>query len=120
MGTPLQKVYYAGSEQAALQISIYENNESLIGAEWEYQHVACDQVYANDLDPTCNECGETREIYLTGTTGDVSFELNGTKLTITGSGAMGDYSETNPAPWGNAITEVVISDGVNSLGTCAV
>ena len=42
-----------------------------------------------------------------GTTGDCTWVLDGTHLTISGNGAMGDYSETyvngdyrTTAPWG--------------------
>ena len=52
-----------------------------------------------------------------GTTGDLTWTLDGTKLTISGSGDMPDYSWD--APWGNKITEVVIEDGVTSIGARA-
>ncbi len=56
----------------------------------------------------------------TGTTGECSWTLDGTVLTITGNGAMGNYNNTNNvSPWGTAITEVVIESGVASVGAYA-
>ena len=61
-----------------------------------------------------------------GTTGDCTWTLDGTVLTISGNGAMGnndrdivDGSFVTTAPWGYSITEVVIEDGVTSLGMWA-
>ena len=62
-----------------------------------------------------------------GTTGDCTWTLDdyGT-LTISGNGAMGDYSERysddiwfTTAPWGASIKSVVIEDGVTSIGEYA-
>ena len=57
-----------------------------------------------------------------GVTGDCTWELDGTELTISGSGAMEDYYY-DPidfgvilAPWGNEITSVTIEDGVTHIG----
>ena len=47
-----------------------------------------------------------------GTTGDCTWTLDGTVLTISGNGKM-DYHET---PWGKNITEVIIKEGVTSIG----
>ena len=55
-----------------------------------------------------------------GTTGDCTWRLDGTVLTISGNGAMGDYDfYENFAPWGIEITKVIIEDGVTSIGSCA-
>ncbi len=52
-----------------------------------------------------------------GTTGDCTWTLDdeGT-LTISGNGAMGNYSSST-LPWGNSITSVVIEYGVTSVGS---
>ncbi|MBR5295064.1 MAG: hypothetical protein IKU24_00575, partial [Clostridia bacterium] len=59
-----------------------------------------------------------------GTTGDCTWWLDGTKLTISGTGAMADYipnrgvdywPETS-APWGTNVTEIIIEDGVTYIG----
>ncbi len=51
-----------------------------------------------------------------GTTGDCTWTLDGTVLTISGNGAMEDYTSSNPAPWGTDITTAYIQDGVTSIG----
>ncbi len=56
-----------------------------------------------------------------GTTGDCTWTLddNGV-LTISGNGAMGNYSYPSKAPWRNLeFTNVVIEDGVTSIGESA-
>lgn len=51
-----------------------------------------------------------------GTTGNCSWSLDDSGvLTVSGSGAMANYSHSS-APWGRAITKVVISSGVTSVG----
>ena len=53
----------------------------------------------------------------------LTWKLNGNTLTISGSGAMYDYDlEVNPTPWSSyadQINEVVIGNGVTSIGNFA-
>ena len=51
-----------------------------------------------------------------GTTGDCTWSLDGTVLTVTGNGKMGDYTANQVSPWGNSITEVIIENGVTNIG----
>ena len=51
-------------------------------------------------------------------TGDCTWTLDGTKLTISGNGAIADYRYYE-SPWGRSITEVVIENGVTHIGNCA-
>ncbi len=53
-----------------------------------------------------------------GTTGDCTWSLNGTVLTISGNGVMENYSDwvDYHAPWGKSITEVIIENGVTNIG----
>ncbi|MBQ0083561.1 MAG: leucine-rich repeat protein, partial [Clostridiales bacterium] len=53
-----------------------------------------------------------------GTTGSCTWTLNGTELTISGNGEMGNYNywNDNYAPWGTSITKVTIENGVTSIG----
>lgn len=54
-----------------------------------------------------------------GTTGDCTWTLTGTVLTISGTGKMGDYGSGRSVPWNDKIdkiTEVKIKDGVTSIG----
>ena len=63
-----------------------------------------------------------------GTTGNCTWTLNNGVLTISGNGAMGNYTFTwssslghyvSTAPWGCNITSVIINDGVTSIGSSA-
>ena len=59
---------------------------------------------------------------LDASTGNLNWNLEGGVLTISGSGAMPDYSSSEPAPWyaeRNSIFFVEIKDGVTSIGACA-
>ncbi|MBQ6815909.1 MAG: leucine-rich repeat domain-containing protein [Clostridia bacterium] len=47
-----------------------------------------------------------------GTTGDCTWVLDGTVVTISGNGAM-DYSKF---PWGNEVTKAIIKEGVTKIG----
>ena len=50
-----------------------------------------------------------------GTTGDCTWTLEGTHLTVSGSGKMADYDD-DPAPWGTSITSVTIEEGITAIG----
>lgn len=51
-----------------------------------------------------------------GTSGACTWSLDGTVLTISGNGAMASYSPRTALPWGDSITEVIIEEGVTSIG----
>ncbi len=51
-----------------------------------------------------------------GTTGNCTWTLNNGALTISGNGAMGDYSSYSSLPWGSNIKTVIIENGVTSIG----
>ena len=53
-----------------------------------------------------------------GTIGDCTWTLDGTVLTISGNGKMGNYFGVS-LPWGESITEVIIENGVTSIGSGA-
>ncbi len=53
-----------------------------------------------------------------GTTGQCTWTLDGTHLTISGNGAMDNYHKL-PKPWGYNITEIIIEDGVTAIGDSA-
>lgn len=54
-----------------------------------------------------------------GTTGDCTWSLDGTVLTISGEGAMPNYDSALIGPWGNTVTEVILQEGVTSIGNYA-
>lgn len=51
-----------------------------------------------------------------GTTGSCTWELNGSVLTISGTGPMADYTGNTSRPWGTALTKVIINEGVTKIG----
>ncbi len=56
-----------------------------------------------------------------GTTGDCTWSLDGTVLTISGNGEMGAYEGGWDffSPWGSDITKVIIKSGVTNIGDSA-
>ena len=54
-----------------------------------------------------------------GTTGSCTWRLDGTVLTISGNGAMGSYTWESKPPWSTDITQVIIEQGVTSIGSSA-
>ena len=58
-----------------------------------------------------------------GKTGDCTWKLNGTVLTISGEGKIQDFPHVGNmyggAPWGKDITSVIIKDGVTEIGNAA-
>ena len=60
------------------------------------------------------------DVPITGAVNDkISWSLSGGKLTISGTGAMPDYTETAALPWYNYISQItsaVIEDGITYVG----
>lgn len=55
-----------------------------------------------------------------GSTGDCTWSLNGSVLTISGNGAMGDrFQWMEDTSWNTDITDVIVSEGVTSIGRWA-
>ena len=54
-----------------------------------------------------------------GVTGDCTWALDGIHLTISGNGAMRNYTSESVLPWGRNITSVTIEDGVTAIGNYA-
>ena len=76
---------------------------------------ALGHTYDSDLDADCNVCGDVRII--SGISGDCTWTLDGTHLTISGNGKMLDYSSSSSIPWyGKTITSVTLESGVTSIG----
>ena len=124
----LTDVWYEGTEEAHENISIRSSNAMLKSATWHYNSCIKNpsaikvHIYDKSTGTTCTECGATREhpYDACGTTGNCTWTLDGTVLTISGKGAMGDLPwNANRPPWGSAITEVIIEDGVTTIGDYA-
>ena len=63
-----------------------------------------------------------RACALSGTTGGLNWSLSGGTLTISGSGAMPDYTDGSMPPWYSAaaaINRIVVEEGVTSVGSLA-
>ena len=57
----------------------------------------------------------------TWTSGSTTITTSGSTLTVSGNGAMADYSYLDATPWiSDAITTIVIEDGVTHLGAYAL
>lgn len=54
-----------------------------------------------------------------GKTGNCTWSLDGTVLTISGNGKMQDYSYSGEAPWGIDVTKAIIKAGVKYIGQFA-
>lgn len=94
----LSDVYYGGSEADRADIEISDGNGWLIRAKWHYG----DEF---------GMCGDAVEWVLTDGV-----------LYISGTGAMYDYSQSDPAPWharSAEITCISISGTVDRIGDCA-
>ena len=76
-------------------------------------------VFANGNDVIVTPIVPLPGSTISGTTGDCTWTLKDTTLTISGNGAMGDYSSSDQVPWGTSITEVVIENGVTSVSPFA-
>ena len=96
----LKRVYYAGWQDDAADIAIDGANENLTKVDWTYGY-------------------EPETVSPSGTTGSVSYTVSGTTLTITGSGAMANYTYDSKLPWGTGITTVVVNSGVTKIGNYA-
>lgn len=96
----LNNVYYAGSEADVAAIQIGDRNTPLVDSHWYYDYLP--------------------DAPISGTSGDCTWTLDGGHLTISGSGAMADYEIWgHTAPWGDAVTEVTLTEGITSIGNCA-
>ncbi len=96
----LKRVYYAGWQDDASEIVIDGANENLTKVDWTYGY-------------------EHEVVSPSGSTGSVSYTVSGTTLTISGSGAMANYTYDSKLPWGTAITTVVVKSGVTNIGNYA-
>ncbi len=59
------------------------------------------------------------DVVKSGTTGECTWFLDGTVLTISGNGKMEDYDYFEEKPWGTLITKAIIENGVTSIGKSA-
>jgi len=67
----------------------------------------------------CLVSSDSSDAATSGTTGSCTWELNGSELTISGTGSMANYTSGSLAPWGKSITKVTINEGVTNVGNYA-
>ena len=125
--TGLTTVNYVGCEALWDEISIASGNDPLTGATVNY---SCLCTSGHDyVDGTCTRCGG-EEPGIGGYCGDpsvnggknVTWSLEDGKLTISGSGAMANYSYSTKAPWDaykDDITSIAVENGVTTVGDYA-
>ncbi len=102
----LKTVYYGGSERQWRNIEIEGYNKALSNARIIYNASAEDMAVIRP------------PVQHSAPKGSVIWNLNGDTLTISGTGAMPDYSTTTP-PWVNkrdTIKHVVIDAGITHVG----
>ena len=117
----LSDVYYSGSESDWSKIKIYASNNCLTNAKIHFNSAMSSQG-AQSATPlptppsaaiiASGSCGGSAEWSLTE---------DGT-LTISGTGAMEDYSDKSAQGWyghADAINSVIISDGISHIGNHA-
>ena len=113
-----------GSALANVGVRAFENCTSLESIVYQ-ETIAQWEAVSKGTDWSANTGNFSVSCYtITGTWGDLSWsfdEITGA-LTISGTGAMNDFSETSTAAWRahtNAIHSVTIGEGVTSIGAYA-
>lgn len=95
----LETVYYTGTSEQWNAITKANGNDALVSANIIYNANA-------------GVCGIEDD--------NLTWELSGGTLTISGTGAMQNYSYAESAPWSDRLfTSVVLNEGVTSVGNLA-
>ena len=100
---PIEMVTFGGTQETANAIAFEGGNDSLTMTKW-----VCTDGEMIGVGPTSGNCGV-----------GVSWDLDGSVLTISGSGKMMDYYDAAFVPWADRkfmITEIVIQTGVTRIG----
>ncbi len=111
----LKDIWYVGSASDKNNIAIGNYNDKLLSANWHYNGCVS-HTYSSEKDNKCDVCSSIR--VLSGTTGKCTWTLIDTLLLIEGKGYTVNYSSTS-APWGKEIAEVIICEGVTTVGNYA-
>lgn len=86
---------------------------TVLAQQWEQNEVLpATQETEVTQEKTTAKKSETRDL-------PVTWSLDGTVLTISGKGAMDHYAPDDGAPWGDAVTKVIIQPGVTAIGNRA-
>jgi len=122
--------YFVSGANATLNVS--DNNYSIVGtptvsgtgatytlaADRKSMTVtvgSADVTVTATLGTTQGSCGDNATWSMADNDNNGTFET----LTISGTGAVQNYSQANPAPWGNAITIANVGDGITGIGDYA-
>ncbi|MCD7746703.1 MAG: leucine-rich repeat protein [Lachnospiraceae bacterium] len=119
--TEASEMELAEDESKQTESASDETAETVIENESETEN-ADDLIMAIDVEDT--EDVPMAAATVTGTSGDVTWSYSSTnkRLTISGTGAMANYTSSTSMPWYDyidSITSVVISSGVTSIGSRA-
>jgi hypothetical protein len=93
----------------------------------EYEETETESLEEPETMEVIEEKAEEREEKIIGLDGDeiqgrISWNIDGSVLTLNGSGAMEDFSSASQTPWyyvRNRIKEVIVSDNITSVGDYA-
>ena len=105
--TELKVVNYSGTEEQKNTLTVGENNNSLLSADWYYS-----SDNSIGMGATSGSCGRKTVWALSS---------DGT-LTVSGTGTMNSYTADAGKPWEarkSSIKAVVVSEGVTSIGDYA-
>ena len=99
------------------QAEIQEEDADETATELESGEISAEEEFT-DSEESMDAVGAS-----SGTCGDnVKWKINGTTLTLSGSGAMYNYWGSSSTPWSDQreyISRVVISDNITTIGDCA-
>ena len=102
----LSEVYFAGTQAQAEAIQIGTGNNYLTSANWH-----CSDGDSEGMGASSGTCGSR-----------LTWTLTDGTLTISGTGAMSNYTSTGGTPWEarkNSIRTVIVNSGVTSIGDYA-
>lgn len=102
----LKTVHYAGSKQQWDALAIFSDNGALVGGTINVAKSDAQVLYSGNIEST-----------------DISWTLSADGiLTVNGTGAMPDWTETYAAPWDQyqeSIKHIVITEGITYVGAYA-
>ena len=110
----LKEVCYTGTEAQWSSVTIEEMNEALTSAQIQYQ--------GQDDSIASGSCGAEGDNLTWALSNDGTLTISGTGAMATYTGVSPDGTQGTPAPWYSdrgSITEIVIQEGVTSIGSWA-
>lgn len=94
-----------------------KNRHSFPASEYKISDEAKTSIPKPDTSLPFRMAPKSKTNSTSGTYGNIHWDISGTTLTITGTGAIPDSSTDSEAPWSNAnVSTVIISQGITSIG----